>query len=151
MMKLIVISHLIITSLPISEKKLKLFREETDKDPALNTVKTYVLQGWPDEGDPPTIKFAAIKDEISYHNGLLLRGSRIIVPSSLREEIKNTIHQGHLGMEKCKLRARSTVYWPNINQHIENFVRNCNKCLDYRNRQNPELVLNHEIPECPWI
>ena len=137
MMKLIVISHLIITSLPISEKKLKLFREETDKDPALNTVKTYVLQSWP--------------DEISYHNGLLLRGSRIIVPSSLREEIKNTIHQGHLGMEKCKLRARSTVYWRNINQHIENFVRNCNKCLDYRNRQNPELVLNHEIPECPWI
>ena len=107
--------HIIITALPISENKLKLFKEETDKDPVLNIVKTYVLQGRRDKGDPATIQFAAIKDEISYHHGLLLRGSRIIVPSSLGEEIKNTIHQGHLGMEKSKLRARSTVNWPDIN------------------------------------
>ena len=65
--------------------------------------------------------------------------------------MKAIIHQGHFGMEKYKLRARSALYWPNINQHLEDLVSNCSTCLDQRNRQCQEPLLKHEIPEAPWV
>ena len=36
----------------------------------------------------------------------MLRGSRVIVPRSMRKEMKSRIHEGHLGVERCKARAQ---------------------------------------------
>ena len=50
--------------------------------------------------------YFGIRDEITEMNGILMKGERVIVPSSLRKEMKARIHEGHLGIEKCKARAR---------------------------------------------
>ena len=33
------------------------------------------------------------------------------------------IHGGHFGIEKCKLRAKSCVYWPSVYKEIENLCK----------------------------
>ena len=71
-----------------------------------------------------------LQDEISVENGLpvVLLGSRVIVPETLRGNILQQIHRGHFGKEKCKLRAKSCVYWPSIYRQIESFINSRSMC-----------------------
>ena len=34
------------------------------------------------------------------------------VPRAMRLEMLNRIHTGHLGIQKCKKRARYVLFWP---------------------------------------
>ena len=146
--------HAVFNTLPISDKKLIKFQEETAADPVLQLLKKYTFEGWPVNKkllDPRVAPYFQHQHDIVYHNGILLKGNRIIVPSSMQKEMKQLIHQGHFGIEICKTRARSCLYWPNLNKHIDDMIANCNTCLEFRNRQAPEPILDHDVPEGPWI
>ncbi|UYV74341.1 K02A2.6-like [Cordylochernes scorpioides] len=45
-------------------------------------------------------------EDLTYQNGLLLRGQRILIPKSLRKDILEKLHQGHFGINKCRSRAK---------------------------------------------
>ena len=45
------------------------------------------------------------KDELGYYNGIIVKGDRVVIPSSLVNDVLKDIHSGHLGIEKCRLRA----------------------------------------------
>lgn len=49
---------------------------------------------------------------------IVMKGSKLVIPSSLRKLMLQKIHEGHLGEVKCKRRAREVMYWPRINQDI---------------------------------
>ena len=51
----------------------------------------------------------AVRDELSFCEGVILRGSRILIPSSLRGKVLELAHGGHQGIVKCKQRLRSKV------------------------------------------
>ena len=40
-------------------------------------------------------------------DGLLLKGSRLVIPVTLRADTLDRIHAGHQGITKCKERAKS--------------------------------------------
>ena len=48
-----------------------------------------------------------------------MKENRIIVPKTLRNEMKNLLHTGHLGRVKTIGRARETMFWPGINADID--------------------------------
>ena len=55
-------------------------------------------------------------------------------------------------MNKCKLRAKETVYWLGLNKQLEDLVLNCDLCLKYlttKGKLEPDLTLGHEVPLCP--
>ena len=82
----------------------------------------------------------------------MVKGTRIVVPSTKKETLK-LIHKGHLGLTKCKLRAKETVYWPGLNDQFEKLVLNCQLCLKYlqsKYKLTPDLSLGQEIPTFPW-
>ena len=109
--------HLIMSSLPMSEIQLKIFQQETSNDETLQRLQAVVQAGWPNKKSDFTedVKpYFGIRDEITEMNGILMNGERVIVPSSFRKEMKARIHEGHLGIEKCKARARETMFWPGI-------------------------------------
>ena len=64
--------------------------------------------------------------------------------------MKQILHIGHLGIENIKVNARGTMYWPNINNDIENMVANCAECQIYWNKLEKESLLQHTVPEKPW-
>ena len=75
--------------------------------------------------------------ELTIQDGLILKGDRIIVPSTMRKEILSSIHHGHQVIETIKNRARSAVYWPNINKLLE-VVRCCDACQEFQRKQSAE-------------
>ena len=85
-------------NLPISQFPLDQFRLETQKDKILQIC--YTINGWPEKHQVPKELFPYYShcSESTYHEWILLKNHRIIVPTTLRSEMKSITHQGHLGL-----------------------------------------------------
>ena len=119
----------------------------------LRMLKDYVLNGWSDnrkQVDSTVRPYYNVRDEITLYQDVLLKGDRIVVPPSLREEMRQKIHFGHLGVEKCKARTRSTLYWPGMINEIVDILSNCGGCMETRNYQACEELIPHDVPSNPW-
>ena len=115
---------LTLENLPVSEVKFEQFKDATRKDLTLQKLKTTVISGWPErksQVDPELREYWNIKEEISVCDDLL-KNDKLIAPSSLREDMLSQIHSSHLGIEKCKRRARDVLFWPRMNQQIADMV-----------------------------
>ena len=64
-------------------------------------------------------------------DGIVLKGTCIVIPHKKCQAILNLIHEGYLGLNKCKLRAKDAVYWPGLNEQLEKLGLNCELCLKY--------------------
>lgn len=87
-------------------------RKKTPKDVALQAAIQYTINGWPE--NKTEVQLAArdlfvLRNELSVCDGLLIRGDRIVIPYSMRDEILERIHDGHLGIVKCRERAKQCV------------------------------------------
>ena len=113
------------------------------------------------QGCPKTIKevptevqkYWTFCEELTIEDGVILKGTRIIIPDEKREEVLKLIHEGHLGLNKCKMRAKETVYWPGINEQLEQLILNCQLCLKYsrsKDKNMPHTALGHEVPLVSW-
>ena len=137
----------------VTNNKLDEIRDKTSRDEELQLLAQTVTQGWPEKRhqvQPLIREYWAIRDDVSVENGVLMAGSRIIIPRTMQQEILTKIHQGHLGMEKCKLRAKSAVYWIGMYKDIEKTVTACHTCQKYRNSQQKEEMIPSHIPSRPW-
>ena len=71
------------------------------------------------------------REELMVEDGLVLKGTKIVIPKNKHKQILKMIHEGHLGLRTCKLQVKDTVYWPGINEQLEQLVLNCELCLKY--------------------
>ncbi|GBM73349.1 Uncharacterized protein K02A2.6 [Araneus ventricosus] len=78
-----------------------------------------------------------------------MRGCRIIIPKSHQAEVLNQIHEGHLGITKCRARARCSVYWPGISKEIEEKIKGCTACIQESSNRHQPLIPT-SFPERPW-
>ena len=117
-----------IQSLPVSENKLIHFITEQNTDKIIKDVKQFIVDGWPDDIDSDLLNYFQVRGELSTINDLLLFRDRIVVPNSMRIDILNRIHDGHMSVNKCRARANNSVWWPFISRDISNFVERCNFC-----------------------
>ena len=46
--------------------------------------------------------------------GLIFREEKLVIPTSMQSEMLTKLYESHLGMEKCKARACSVMYWPGM-------------------------------------
>ena len=60
------------------------------------------------------------------------------------------LHEGHAGMEKCKLCAQEVIYWPNISKDIETHIGKCPVCATFSKSNPAEPMIPHDIPSRPW-
>ena len=87
---------------------------------------------------------------LSEVDGLLVYGDRNVIPYKMRKEILEKIHEGHLGITKCKEWARESVWWPQINQEIKDRVARCQHCIEKKPTQRKEPLLTSELPDRPF-
>ena len=90
------------------------------------------------------------RDELHDAEGLLLFGERLVVPASLRPDMLQVIHEGHLGRDKSKARARVSLYWPLMGVDIEEVVGRCAVCQKYRAANQKEPLVPHSDPALRW-
>lgn len=131
--------------MPVADSKLKLIGKEMEQDQVLQQVKQYVMDGWPDKKQScvaEVYEFWNCKDEMSVCGDILYKGNKIVIPRSLRNKMLEKVHEGHLGIEKCKKRACEVMYWPGINQDIITVVSKCQTCVKHQ-YNNPREPFNH--------
>lgn len=123
---------------------------ETARDPEYNKVMRWILHGWPLKIDKEFKFFFQRRMELSTHKGCILWGTRAVIQTTLQANILNLLHANHPGMSVMKTLARSYVWWPKLNEHIEKAVRVCTQCQ--LNRPNPPSAPRQFIQEetNPW-
>ena len=125
-----------------------------DEDTTMKDLKHATLNGWNwthKSNAPANIQpFWAVRDELYELDGFLYVGERLVIPAAARKRVLEMIHQGHMGIEKCKERARRGVYWPGMNNDIQVKVSSCSHCAIFGNQQAKEPLVPHDIPELPW-
>ena len=143
--------HAVYTNLPATEEIKSRFQCSTSADTTMSQLLGYVRNGWPVRNKclPDLKHFWGFQDEITEVNGILYKGSRIIVPYDMRQYVKERVHMGHLGIVKCQERAKTYFYWAGMNDEIKQLVTTCGSCQKFRNAQpkQPNMPI---VEEEPW-
>ena len=145
--------HLLTSNLPVSKPKLEEIKEATANDSSLKELKDTTKSGWPETKSrtPASIQvYWNVRGELSEVEGVILNNDRILVPTSMRKEMLQSIHQGHMGIEKSKRRARDVLYWPGMNSQISDIISRCTTCLEHQRQNTKEPMIPSRIPSKPW-
>ena len=141
----------VISQLPASKDYLQLYRQAQASDALCTQLLHYCHDGWPPQhhvkGD--LLRYWDARSELTSCDGLLLYGSRIVVPKSLQQETLSKIHQGHQGIEKCRLRVSTSVWWPGVSREMQNFVQQCSICRQ-QTPPSKEPMISTPLPKHPW-
>nr|XP_058955069.1 uncharacterized protein K02A2.6-like [Pocillopora verrucosa] len=94
----------VITGLPASDTRLQQIIEAQEEDPVCRQIKTYSSEGWPDKHsvNDAMKPYWSSRGELTVVQNILLKGTRIVIPLSMRLEILDKIHEGHQGIVKCR-------------------------------------------------
>lgn len=143
----------ITTTNPLTDSHFLTIQKCTADDDEMQKLIKIIKKGWPTHkseiGD--ILKpYWDVRDELTYAFGIVWKGNRVVIPNCLRSEMLRKVHIGHLGVEKCKLRAREIMYWPNLNAHLLDYLSRCQTCLTYRKQNCKEPLIQHDVPHRAW-
>jgi transposase InsO family protein len=69
---------------------------------------------------------------------------QLILPESCRQQALHSLHDqmGHLGRDRTLHLVRDRFYWPKMAQDVENYIKNCERCIKRKSPTNdrPPLV-----------
>ncbi|KAL0859596.1 hypothetical protein ABMA27_010728 [Loxostege sticticalis] len=146
--------HSFETELAISERRLENLRKATLEDTDLCKVIEWYKNGFP-KSEKEIVnanwkQYYRLKDDLHVKNDILYFRDRIIIPKSMKNEILKCLHQGHVGIVKCKINAKKTMFWLGMSRDIEMFVLSCSLCEKYRNSNPKQTLIPHDIPNVPF-
>ncbi len=147
-----IVHQIIVNTIPKSIT-LEEMQEATAIDLELGKLAQYIQEGKAREckQDPLTSQFNGVFSELSFIDGLILRGSRIVVPQQLRRRVLDICHEGHLGVVKSKQLLRSKVWFPGIDKSIEDMISNCLPCQACTRKTVREPLQTSSLPKGPWV
>lgn len=125
---------------------LREIRMESAKDPEIAKI-CETLNAGQEVKDKP---YSLLSQELCVVTNVLLRGTRIVVPASLRARVLANAHEGHPGICKIKDRLRTKVWWPGIDRQAEQIVRSCDACQKVGKTIIKEQMTRRELPDGPW-
>ena len=91
-----------------------------------------------------------MRQELSVEDDLILYGCRLLIPMAMRKKTLEQLHVAHQGIVRTKQRARLTIYWPGMDNDIENITANCAQCQDHLPSNHKEPLTAKPRPERPF-
>ena len=83
-------------------------------------------------------------------DSVIMKGRCLIIPKALKQQVLDQLHVNHMGTEKTNLLVHESVYFVNINNDIENYIKNCTMHLTFQQVRPKEKIIHHDIPVRPW-
>ena len=122
--------------------------EASSEDREFVELRQHIKEGnW--KGDRHK-QYIPVCGELCVIGKLILRGTRIIIPSKLRPRVLSLAHEGHPGIVSMKQRLRSKVWWPGIDREAEKFCKTCHGCQLVSSPANPEPIKSTPLPSGLW-
>jgi hypothetical protein len=129
--------------------------DATKTDAALSQVIEFVSKGWPAKTLLPEAlrSYYDVRNYLSFSDDkVLTHDTCVVIPSTLRQQVLQLVHEGHPGIVRMKQRCRTLVWWPKINNDIESYVRACVPCTvsgkSYKPHSAPLQPI--ELPPHVW-
>lgn len=146
--------NLLTNNLAISPERIEEIRENAKSDKALVYLQQYLKEGW------PKCKSKVAKEAQPYWNvrgelfgtsdGLVFKGSALVIPAGMRTSIMKKIHAQHAGVTRTLSLAKQVVYWPFMAHELRTFLENCQVCLTYSTAQRAEPLIPHSVGTYPF-
>ena len=89
------------------------------------------------------------RGQLSTHKNLLLYGACIVIPLSMQQEILQKLPEGHQGIQRCRLWAKTSVWWPDISKQINDVIERCSICVRESSPRREPLIPS-KLPDYPW-
>ena len=85
----------VLKNLPTTENCLQEIREKLQQDEVCRQIMSHFENGWPEEQHvkgaiKPYYQFSG---ELSVQQGLLLKGTRLVIPTTMRLDILDKLHE----------------------------------------------------------
>ncbi|XP_043200158.1 uncharacterized protein K02A2.6-like isoform X3 [Amphibalanus amphitrite] len=124
---------------------------QTARDPVLGPVLSWVRSGaWPKKTEAKFQPYIRCRDGLTVVDGCLQVGEKVVIPSRFRRQLLEELHEGHLGVCKMKSLARGFVWWPNLDDEIEQLCQQCGPCRTNAQRPATSAVHPWVYPSAPW-
>ena len=143
--------HETISTLPASKHRLETYRQAQAQDEECRKLLDFCRNGWPKKStlEPHLVPYWKERGSLTLCDQLLLHGKRIVIPQALRKMTTEKIHEGHQGMERCRMRAQASVWWPGVVRDVKDMVQRCPTCVrDAFQRKEP--LMPSSLPDFPW-
>lgn len=126
----------VIESLPVSVTYMENLKEQLKADSVCSRVMTMCTEGWPAHAkqEPVLKSYWPERATLTVKEGLLLKDTWLVIPAAMRNDVLAKLHEGHQGVEKCRSRARQSVWWPGLSQQVSEMVLKCRACIQERRK-----------------
>ncbi len=133
--------------------RLQDLRQQAEVDQEYQQVQHYICNGFPDHRHQlpeQCRRYWNVRSQLALDDDLIVYGCRLLIPSAMRPQVLQELHASHQGAVRTKLRANLIVYWPGINNDIENTIRSCKQCQDHLPSQSKEPIITKPRPSRPF-
>lgn len=136
---------------PISMNRDEIVKA-TEVDKPLSALKKLITNQILSHDEQQVVKpYAKIINEFAItSDGLVMRGTRLVVPDALQLRCVKIAHEGHLGITKTKALIRSKLWFRKMDKLIENVIKGCLNCQLEGDGEIRPPIEPTTMPEEPW-
>ena len=142
-----------VSSEGIESIRLQELRQQALQDNEYQCLRQVIMKGFPDHrSQMPELcrRYWQIRHHLTIDDELIVYGCCLVIPSPIRRTILTELHRGHQGIVQTKQRASLTLYWPGINNDIENMITACKQCQDHIPSNPKEPLQPKPRPSYPF-
>ncbi|XP_021379727.1 uncharacterized protein K02A2.6-like [Mizuhopecten yessoensis] len=136
----------------IPDARLEEVKVANETDSVIQELISLIRTGWPRNKDsvPEAGKpYFDFRDTLGYQDGIVVKGEALVIPRSLRGEMKKRLHCAHLAYDSMMRRARGTIFWPDMSKDIKQMADSCEACQELK-PSNPKESLRQHVEGTPW-
>ena len=142
-----------ITDTQSESLRLQELCKHAEQDEEYQLLRTFILNGFPKHRKqlPESCRrYWNIHQQLTVDDDLIVYGCRLLIPSCIHHQVLTNLHEAHQGTLQTKQRARLTIYWPGLDNDIDNIILNCQLCQDHLPSNNKEPIIQKPRPSLPF-
>ena len=103
-------------------------------------------KSWPEN----IAAYKRFSQEMSTVEGIVLFKGRVVIPTILRQQVLDSLHDAHQGTSGMTLWSHESVWWPGISEDIQNTRNSCKTCNKNAPSQSPLPPYPLHNPQYPF-
>ena len=146
-----VFANVVMQGLPATDSRIDEIRQHQLEDETCQEISKYAREGWPEKENLKGMvrHYWPYRAQLTLVNNLFLYESRMVIPSALRQDVLEKLHEGHQGIVKCRRHAVQSVWWPGVSKNIKELIDNCRICCQ-TTKNHLEPLIPTPMPARLW-